>query len=168
MGFIIRYDSPLGAITLASDGFALTGLWFEGQKYFSATLTAEHTERIIPVFEKSIEWLDIYFSGRDPGFSPPLCLKGTDFQNKVWNILLKIPYGKTVTYGQIAEIMVKTGWMVKVSARAVGGAVGRNPVSIIVPCHRVIGADGSLTGYAGGVERKKKLLALEMKSCGIL
>ena len=123
---------------------------------------------VIPVFEKSIEWLDIYFSGRDPGFSPPLCLKGTDFQNKVWNILLKIPYGKTVTYGQIAEIMVKTGWMVKVSARAVGGAVGRNPVSIIVPCHRVIGADGSLTGYAGGVERKKKLLALEMKSCGIL
>ena len=104
MKYSRQYDSPLGRITMASNRRALTGLWFEGQKYFSATLTAEHTERMIPVFEKSIEWLDIYFSGRDPGFSPPLCLKGTDFQNKVWNILLKIPYGKTVTYGQIAEI----------------------------------------------------------------
>lgn len=168
MEFITKYDSPLGGITLASDGVSLTGLWFEGQKHFASALSAEHTEGMTPVFETAVEWLDIYFSGREPAFIPPLCLKGTDFQKKVWDILLTIPYGKTMTYGRIAEMIANTGGRAGTAARAVGGAVGRNPISLIVPCHRVIGADGDLTGYAGGMERKKKLLAMEMRNCGIL
>ena len=160
MEYVNHSISPLGEIILASDGEALTGLWFAGQKYEGSTLAAEHREKDLPVFDETRRWLDGYFTGKDPGFTPPLRLMGTDFRKAVWKVLLTIPFGKTVTYGEIAaQIARKTGR--SVSARAVGGAVGHNPVSLIVPCHRVVGADGSLTGYAGGVERKEKLLEME-------
>ena len=161
MDFTHHYDSPLGGITLASDGNALTGLWFEGQKHFAETLDKMHTEKDMPVFDAAARWLDIYFSGREPDFTPALNLRGTPFQIAVWEILLAIPYGHTVTYGQIAkEIALRRG-LSRMSAQAAGGAVGRNPVALIVPCHRVLGADGSLTGYAGGLDRKLRLLRLE-------
>ena len=157
MDYTHHYLSPLGNIILASDGEALTGLWFEGQKYFGAGLAGEHTEKQLPVFDQADRWLDVYFSGREPDCTPPLRLRGTAFQEAVWRRLLAIPYGHTITYGEIAAALsLPPG-----SARAVGGAVGRNPISLIVPCHRVMGVRGSLTGYAGGVERKKRLLELE-------
>ena len=158
---IQTYLSPLGPITLASDGEALTGLWFDGQKYFGSTLGAELQTRDLPVFREARRWLDLYFSGTAPDFTPPLSLRGSDFQRAVWALLLAIPYGETVSYGELASQYAERTGRAHMSAQAVGGAVGRNPVSLIVPCHRVLGADGSLTGYAGGVERKAKLLALE-------
>ena len=161
MDFIHHYRSPLGGITIASDGEALTGLWFDGQKYFGSTLSAEYEERPLPVFDQTDSWLDLYFSGRDPGFTPPLCLRGTPFRKAVWEILLTIPFGHTVTYGEIAARLADRMGLPQMSARAVGGAVGRNPVSLIIPCHRVIGSDGSLTGYAGGPEKKLWLLEIE-------
>ena len=166
MDYINHYASPLGKIILASDGEALTGLWFAGQKYEGSTLAPEHEEKDLPVFDETRRWLDAYFTGKDPGFTPPLHLRGTDFRKAVWEILLTVPYGKTTTYGEIAaRIAQKTGGFV--SARAVGGAVGHNPISLIVPCHRVVGADGSLTGYAGGLDRKKKLLQMEQSGSSI-
>ena len=162
MEYVNHSISPLGEIILASDGETLTGLWFAGQKYEGATLAPDHAEKDLPVFDETRRWLDVYFTGKDPGFSPPLRLRGTDFRKTVWEILLTIPYGQTASYGEIAaRIAQKTGSAV--SARAVGGAVGHNPISLIVPCHRVIGANGSLTGYAGGIDRKKALLALEQR-----
>ena len=167
MDYTSRYMSPLGYITLASDGEALIGLWFEGQKHFALTLTNESSEDSdLPVFEQTRNWLDLYFSGECPDFTPPLAPKGTPFQQKVWRLLHAIPYGKTVTYGEIARRFVEkfheTSLPKKnMSAQAVGGAVGRNPISLIIPCHRIVGANGSLTGYAGGLERKKFLLELE-------
>lgn len=154
--YIAHYSSPLGGMTLASDGTALTGLWFNGQKYFADTLKEVQTlNPNLPVFDLTRQWLDIYFSGKEPTFTPPLQLQGSPFRKQVWQLLLEIPYGRTMTYGELArKLQCK-------SAQAVGGAVGHNPISIIIPCHRVIGADGSLTGYAGGVERKASLLKLE-------
>ncbi len=151
--------SPLGEILLAADDIGLTGLWFSGQRHFARGL-GEHTEAANPALEAALRWLEVYFSGRVPDFTPPLHLTGTAFQLEVWGLLREIPYGKTVTYGELAGRLAKQ----PMSAQAVGGAVGRNPVSLIVPCHRVVGAGGSLTGYAGGVERKKWLLGLESKS----
>ena len=157
MDYTRHYVSPLGGITLASDGERLTGLWFDGQKYFASTLAAESEEKNLPVFEETARWLERYFSGKQPDFTPPLCLRGTAFRRTVWEALLKIPYGQTVTYGDITRRL----GLSPLYARAVGSAVGRNPISVIVPCHRVIGADGSLTGYAGGTDRKRRLLSLE-------
>lgn len=161
MHFICRYTSPLGGITLASDGTALTGLWFDGQKYYAESLPAEYEERSLPVFGQTEEWLGIYFSGRAPLFTPPVSMQGASgFRRRVWEILSEIPFGKTATYGAIAErIERETGR--RVSAQAVGGAVGHNRISLIIPCHRVIGADGSLTGYAGGTDKKLALLKME-------
>lgn len=159
MDYIAHYTSPLGGITLASDGQALTGLWFDGQKYFGASLSGERQEKELPVFDRAAEWLDLYFSGRAPEFTPPLALRTTPFRRAVWELLLTIPYGQTTTYGRLAaQIAQKRGGM---SAQAVGGAVGHNPISLIIPCHRVLGSDGGLTGYAGGLEKKRRLLALE-------
>ena len=157
------YDSPLGGITILSDGAALTGLWFDGQRHFPDELAAVHKEKPLAVFDAARRWLDVYFSGRDPGFIPPLNLnrKATPFRKAVWEILLTIPFGKTMTYGEIARILAARNGMKKMSAQAVGGAVGHNPVSLIVPCHRVVGTGGSLTGYGGGIERKQYLLELE-------
>lgn len=152
------YQSPLGSMLLAGDETGLTGLWFEGQKYYANNLDPDHRERELPVFQTARQWLDIYFSGKEPDFMPPLHLMGTPFQLEVWNLLLKIPYGTTTTYGNLAVEMAGIMGRDHMSAQAVGGAVGHNPVSVIVPCHRVTGADGSLTGYAGGIDKKIRLL----------
>lgn len=161
MDLTYHYTSPLGGITLASDGEALTGLWFNGQKYFADTLNANSQERLLPVFSEAIRWLDIYFGGSAPDFTPKLNMRGSPFRTSVWDILLTIPYGQTMTYGEIAEIIAKRRGIARMSAQAVGGAVGHNSISIIVPCHRVVGSNGSLTGYAGGIDRKLQLLTLE-------
>ena len=155
MDYTCHYDSALGGITLASDGEALTGLWFDGQKYFADTLDAEHEEQPLPVFDEAVRWLDLYFGGEVPDFTPELSPRGSAFRRRVWDALLAIPYGHTTTYGEIAK---KLGCK---SAQAVGGAVGHNPISLIIPCHRVLGADGSLTGYAGGTDKKRRLLEIE-------
>lgn len=161
MQYITHYQSPLGGITISSDGTALTGLWFDGQKYFASTLGADYKEKDLPVFTETKRWLDIYFSGREPDFTPPLSLKGSAFRMAVWQILQSIPYGQTITYGDIARQLAAQTGKKKMSAQAVGDAVGHNPISIIVPCHRVVGAGGSLTGYAGGIDKKVQLLELE-------
>lgn len=156
MDYTAHYDSPLGGITLASDGVALVGLWFDGQKYYGAGLAPDCEARIgLEVFDDAQRWLDVYFSGGVPDFVPALRMRGTAFQKRAWEALLTIPYGQVITYGEMARRM---GCF---SARAVGGAVGRNPISLIIPCHRVVGADGSLTGYAGGTDRKEWLLSME-------
>ena len=161
MQYTSHYESPLGHILLAADDTGLTGLWFEGQKYFALYLDKEHEEKELPIFERTKRWLNIYFSGKEPDFSLPLHFTGTDFQKAVWKILCSIPYGQTTTYGKIAKQLAAERGLQSMSAQAVGGAVGRNEISIIVPCHRVVGTDGSLTGYAGGIDKKLKLLALE-------
>ena len=162
MDYTHHYESPLGGITLASDGEALTGLWFDGQKYFASTLLENYKEKPLPVFTEADRWLDIYFSGTVPDFTPRLHLRTTSsFRKTVWDILLAIPYGKTITYGEIANLMAKQKGIPRMSAQAVGGAVGHNPIALIVPCHRVVGTKGSLTGYAGGIDKKSKLLELE-------
>ena len=159
--YICRWESPLGGITLASDGSSLTGLWFDGQRFFAAGLSPRRAERELDVFALTRAWLEEYFGGREPDFTPPLRFDATPFQERVWERLLKIPYGVTVSYGELAEELAAKGAMAGVSARAVGGAVGRNPISLIVPCHRVICASGSPGGYAGGRDRKLALLRLE-------
>ena len=160
MTFTQHYDSPLGSILLTADEMGLTGLWFDGQKHFARDLPAQHTEQDTPVLLEAKRWLDIYFAGGQPDFTPPLHLIGSDFRRRVWKRLLEIPYGQMTTYGALLG-----GGM---SAQAVGGAVGHNPISIIVPCHRVIGANGSLTGYAGGIDKKTALLTLEGVDVGRL
>nr|WP_318685566.1 methylated-DNA--[protein]-cysteine S-methyltransferase [uncultured Acetatifactor sp.] len=161
MQYTSRYQSPLGGVFLAADELGLTGLWFEGQKYFALYLDRGHEEKELPLFDLVKSWLDIYFSGQNPNFTVPLHFTGTDFQREVWEILCEIPYGKTMTYGEIARRLAEQRGVKHMSAQAVGGAVGHNAISIIVPCHRVVGARGSLTGYAGGIDKKKMLLALE-------
>lgn len=174
--YIGHYDSPLGGITLACDEEGLTGLWFDGQKYFGGEILKgedfEHPEAGTgagrkkeaerpPVLEETSRWLDMYFSGREPEFTPPLHLTGSDFRLAVWDLLLQIPYGQTATYKELAARIAGQRGLGTMSAQAVGGAVSHNPVSVIVPCHRVLGTDGSLTGYAGGIDKKISLLTLE-------
>jgi methylated-DNA-[protein]-cysteine S-methyltransferase len=166
MRWIHAYESPLGKLLLSSDGKAVTGLWFEGQKHFGAGLAENPEEKDLPVFRLADRWLDKYFSGKKPDTVPPLRLSGTAFSRAVWEELLLIPYGQTVTYGEIAGRMAGRLSAQFTSPRAVGAAVGRNPVSLMVPCHRVVGADGRLTGYAGGVERKRLLLEREGVTAG--
>ncbi len=157
MQYTTVYQSPLGSILLAAAGSALTGLWFEGQNYYARTLGEARMEKNLPVFGEAARWLDDYFAGREPGFTPPLSPAGTPFQREVWALLRQIPYGSTTTYGALARELGRPAS----SARAVGSAVARNPISLLIPCHRVLGAGGALTGYAGGLERKQRLLALE-------
>ena len=154
---IENYASPLGEIIVSAHDGAICGLWFAGQKYEKRGIDESLAE--CPgdreVLERCRFWLDAYFSGAAPEIDFQLCPKGTDFQQKVWQELQLIPYGKTVTYGDIAEKLNCK------SARAVGGAVGKNPISILIPCHRVLGANSAITGYAGGIDRKLFLLDLE-------
>ena len=157
MNYTQLIPSPLGNILLSADEIGLTGLWFEGEKYYADALPREHIERETPVLTDTKRWLDVYFTGREPDFTPPLHPAGSPFRQAVWQLLLEIPYGQTTTYGALAK---RLGG-VHMSAQAVGGAVGHNPISIIVPCHRVVGANGSLTGYAGGLDRKIRLLEIE-------
>ena len=162
MQYISYYDSPLGRILLSCDTVGLTGAWFEGQKYFARTLQGEKTvTEETEVLLDTKRWLDAYFSGKKTGVHVPLHPKGTPFQNDVWKILCTIPYGRVMTYKEIAEGVAKQRGIARMSCQAVGGAVGHNPISILIPCHRVVGSDGRLTGYAGGLDRKEKLLALE-------
>lgn len=161
MQYTTTYQSPLGELLLAADEIGLTGIWFDGGKYFAEGLDAEHEKGQLPVLETAKNWLDIYFAGREPDFTPALHMIGSSFRLSVWKHLSGIPYGETITYGEIAKKIAGEMGIERMSAQAVGGAVGHNPVSIIVPCHRVIGADGSLTGYAGGLDKKVRLLALE-------
>lgn len=161
MVFTQHYGSPLGGISMVADEQGLMGVWFDGQKYFASHLPAEHIERETPVLAETKRWLDRYFRGEDPGPLPPLHPIGTAFQREVWDILRTIPYGMTTTYGAIARRLAAQRGIARMSAQAVGGAVGHNPISILIPCHRVLGADGSLTGYAGGIGKKEKLLAIE-------
>lgn len=163
MNYTFHYTSPLGGIMLASDGSALTGLRFEEQKYFPSDISNSSTEAVLPIFTQTVKWLDTYFGGRIPDFTPPLTLQTTPFRKAVYDILLTIPYGQTMTYGEIANIIAAQKDIECMSAQAVGGAVGHNPITIIIPCHRVIGANGDFTGYAGGLDRKIKLLELEKR-----
>ncbi|MCD8088154.1 MAG: methylated-DNA--[protein]-cysteine S-methyltransferase [Oscillospiraceae bacterium] len=157
-GYTFHWVSPLGPITLAGEGNVLTGLWFDGQKYFGEHLGPAGE---LPVFRETVQWLEVYFSGHDPGPTPPILLRGTAFQMAVWEQLRAVPYGETTTYGAIARAIAAQRGLETMSAQAVGSAVGRNPVSILVPCHRVVGANGALTGYAGGLDKKAALLRLE-------
>lgn len=161
MNFTCEINSPVGALTLASDGTNITGLWLKGQKYYAATLGEYSEQADLPVFAETQKWLSSYFSGNKPSFTPPLAPQGNPFRQAVWDILGEIPYGQVITYGHIARQMARQMGKMHMSAQAVGGAVGHNPISIIIPCHRVVGADGSLTGYAGGVDKKILLLQLE-------
>ncbi|MDR2069394.1 MAG: methylated-DNA--[protein]-cysteine S-methyltransferase [Spirochaetaceae bacterium] len=161
MEYIHKIKSPVGMLTVSSDGKNLSGLWIEGQKYFAGTLGKDVPEQNLPVFENVQKWLDIYFSGKEPDFMPPLMPGGSPFQKSIWNVLCKIPYGKTTTYGEIAKQFELENKGKPTSARAVGSAVGHNPISILIPCHRVIGKNGGLTGYAGGIDVKLRLLQLE-------
>ncbi|MCC8072737.1 MAG: methylated-DNA--[protein]-cysteine S-methyltransferase [Clostridiales bacterium] len=155
-----KYASPIGEMLIAIDENDVTGLWFEGQKYFPDIDISKVINAPSPCFQKVKLWLDAYFKGENPDVNFQLSPNGSDFSHLVWKEIFAIPYGKTASYGEIAKIIEKKCGK-RVSAQAVGGAVGRNPISVIIPCHRVLGADGSLTGYAGGVERKKFLLNIE-------
>lgn len=169
---LMIYDSPIGKLTLSGDGTSITGLWIEGQKYFGRTLETKSRESNVcgepsdntepcGVFGEACEWLDAYFKGEQKAVSFSLAPKGSAFQKSVWEILREIPYGETITYGEIARKLADRQGKPSMSAQAVGGAVARNPISILIPCHRVVGTNGSLTGYAGGIERKIELLTLE-------
>ena len=158
---IQQYQSPLGGILLAADEVGLVGLWFEGQKYFARDLSDVRIEQETPVLAEAKRWLDIYFTGKEPDFLPPLHPTGSEFRKAVWEILLQIPYGQTTTYGEIARQLAKKQGLARMSAQAVGGAVGHNKISVIIPCHRVVGTNGRLTGYAGGIDKKIRLLELE-------
>ena len=155
MDFIAAAETPLGPVTLASDGEALIGLWFRGQAHENAGLSPGHEPRELPVFEDTRRWLSLYFAGERPDFAQPLAPRGTAFQTRVWAALRQIPYGEVTSYGDLARELGCA------SARAVGQAVGRNPISLLIPCHRVLGAGNRLTGYAGGLWRKEALLRLE-------
>ena len=155
------YESPIGKMLLTADTDGLTGIWFEGQKFYPLHPEIIYADKNTEILKKAAEWLDSYFSGNNPDFRLPLRLNGTSFQKAVWDILLKIPYGDTMTYGEIAQMIAKQMGYQTMSAQAVGGAVGHNRISIVIPCHRVLGTNGSLTGYAGGIWRKEALLKLE-------
>lgn len=161
MQYTSHYNSTIGGITLACDGEALTGLWFDGQKYFADTLGKEHEDKDLPIFTETKKWLDIYFNGEVPDFTPSIHMIGSDFRKAVWEVLMKIPYGQTTTYGQIAKQIANKKGISRMSSQAIGGAVGHNSISLIVPCHRVVGTNGSLTGYAGGIDKKIWLLKHE-------
>lgn len=160
--YIQFYDSPLGKLAMCSDGSALIGLGLASQQAAGAAIAGSRPgEESLPIFQDTARWLETYFRGRAPSFTPKLKLSGSDFQKRVCEIMLTIPFGKTVTYGEIAAQIARERGIPRMSAQAVGGAVGANPILIIVPCHRVIGAGGNLTGYGAGMERKIQLLTLE-------
>lgn len=152
-----KTDSPLGPLVLTSDGENLTGLWFENR----STIQESWQEKELPIFTETQSWLQEYFTGKDPAWMLPVKPEGTDYRKNVWKALLEVPYGETASYKDIAQMVDAASPDRKTSARAVGGAVGKNPISIIIPCHRIIGSDGDLTGYGGGIDRKIKLLELE-------
>ena len=163
MDYTYHYSSPIGEITMASNGESLTGLWFDGQKYFASTLSQRHMEKQLPVFDRTCEWLDLYFSGKSPDFMPPVFMYVSNFRRDVYEILMTIPFGETMTYKEVADLIAKKHRIISMSAQAVGGAIAHNPISLVIPCHRVIGTNGKLTGYAGGLDKKEWLLDMEKR-----
>lgn len=161
MLYTAYYNSPLGRFFLSADDIGLAELLFDGQKGFSLHKDKNYKEKENFVLKSAKSWLDIYFQGKEPDFTPPLHLTGSNFQKEVWEILYKISYGTTTTYGRIAEQIAQKRGIKRMSAQAVGGAVGHNKIAIIIPCHRVVGSNNSLTGYAAGIDKKIKLLELE-------
>lgn len=163
MQYIDFYKSPIGEMMMASDEVGLIGLWFVGKKYFASTLSQNEPrqQKTLPIFDQTKKWLDLYFAGQNPDFTPTLFLKGSEFRLSVWKILTQIPYGEVITYGDIAKQIARQRGVEKMSAQAVGGAVGHNPIAILIPCHRVVGKNGSMTGYGGGIDKKIELLKLE-------
>ena len=159
----VKYTSILGNITIAIEDDTLIGLWFDGQKYDRANIQGEFSASISTMAKETIDWLDEYFSGENPEMTLKISPRGTIFQQTVWECLLKVPYGETRTYSDIKELVCRKLGKISMSNQAVGTAVGHNPISIIIPCHRVIGKDGSLHGYAGGIERKQWLLQHEKR-----
>lgn len=160
--YYCTYESKIGLLYLISDGNSLTGCYLEGQKYFPNNIDNYYMNEELSILVKSKVWLEKYFNGENPSIDEiPLNYTGTEFRNTVWEVLKEIPYGEVVTYRHIAEIIAKTKGLETMSAQAVGGAVGHNPLLIFIPCHRVIGVDGSLTGYAAGLKNKRFLLNLE-------
>lgn len=164
MLYIHHYQSPLGGMTMSYNGKALTGLWFDCQKQNSCFPEKEHEDLVDTadhVIKETEKWLNTYFRGIEPNFMPPILFDGTEFQETVWNILLSIPYGKIITYGEIADKIAKGREINHMSAQAVGAAIARNPIALIIPCHRVVGKKGNLTGYAAGIDKKIALLEIE-------
>ena len=161
MNYKYTYESPLGTMIMLGTLTYLTDLFFVDEAHAPNYDDAEHIEQLTGLFEVTKMWLDQYFSGKKPFITPPIKLEGTEFRKSVWSVLQTIPYGNTTTYGDIGKQIAQQQGKEKFSAQAVGGAVGHNPISIIIPCHRVIGSNGKLTGYAGGIERKKYMLDLE-------
>ena len=163
MNYKYTYESPLGTMVMLGTLSYLTDLFFIDEAHAPSYDDAEYIEQLTDPFEVTIMWLNQYFNGKKPFIIPPIQLEGTEFRKSVWSILQTIPYGETTTYGDIGKQIAQQQGKEKFSAQAVGGAVGHNPISIIVPCHRVIGSNGQLTGYAGGIERKKYMLDLELE-----
>ncbi len=161
MHFTSTYQSPLGEILIAADDIGIVGIWFKDAKYYARCLDKENEPKETPVIKKLKQWLDIYFQGKEPDFDLPVHMTGTPFQLEVWNILREIPYGTTVTYNEIAKKIAKSKGLERMSAQAVGTAVGKNSISLVVPCHRVVGTNNGLAGYAGGIDKKIALLKLE-------
>lgn len=157
----LLFNSPSGPLWLTAEGGALTGCWFVKGRFSPGLPGQPPRQTDDPVLARAQSWLTVYFSGRDPGPTPPLAAKGTAFQQEVWRRLALVPLGASTSYGTLARELAEEKGIPKMSARAVGGAVGRNPISIFLPCHRVLGADGRLTGYGGGLENKIYLLQLE-------
>ena len=170
MVYTSLYHSPIGSLLLAERDERLVGLWMDGQKYFLGSLREEPQERkATPVLRQAEQWLDCYFAGEKPAVRElPLAPIGSEFRKEVWKVLCGIPYGETITYGEISQKLAARRGLERMSAQAVGGAVGHNPISIIIPCHRVVGSNGSLTGYAGGLQKKIKLLTHEGVDMGRL
>ena len=161
MIFTQHYNSPVGGLLLAADDSGLIGLWLDGEKYFADSLPENHAERETTILCDAKRWLDVYFSGREPDFMPPLHPSGSDFRKAVWKLLLEIPYGKTVTYGELAKKLAVQMGIPRMSAQAVGGAVGHNEISIIIPCHRVVGQTAVLQGMPAALKRKSSCWSLK-------
>ncbi len=163
MQYTTEYASPLGSMLLSADDTGITGVWFTGQTYYARGLAPNTISQETPVLQEAKLWLDIYFSGQEPDFVLPLHPVGTVFQQTIWQLLSGIPYGETISYGKLATMYAQQQGLHSMSAQAVGNAVGKNPISILIPCHRVVGNRGQLTGYAGGIDKKAKLLQLERR-----
>ena len=159
--FFCQFPSPMGNMTMTSDGDSITGLWFDGQKYTNNTICQTLENKVLPVFDKTIQWLVQYFSGHQPDFDLPVCINTTPFRKSVLEMVKTIPYGETRSYGEISKLLSLKMKEKVVCPRAVAGAIAHNPIIIVIPCHRVIGANGQLTGFAAGIDRKIQLLDLE-------